>query len=164
MTAPERCHGELSYFSCPEENSWISCMVHPKVKLEGKLITGFGKKAAHEQTLSFMFFSPETASRPAVKGRCLPPVDELQRTLSSWAGGTWRSCLETWWLSKTFQDAGQPWVSGRSFLRTIVAEHLLNCRCRPTHSGFKDLQFFFFFPKDLTVCSSVRWSHTNESL
>ena len=28
-------------------------MIHPKVKLGGKTITGFGKKATHEQTLSF---------------------------------------------------------------------------------------------------------------
>lgn len=76
MTALKRCHEGLSYlFSLREGNSWISCMIQPKVKLQGKAITGFGKKAAHEQTRSSPPLSPEAASRPAMNGKSLPQID-----------------------------------------------------------------------------------------
>lgn len=107
MTPPKMCHEGLSYlFSLPEENSWISCMIHPKVNLGGKTITGFGKRATHEQTLFFPPFSPEAASRPAMKGQHLSHTDQLQRTLSVLLSG--RCLKETWWLSHSFKMLDNP--------------------------------------------------------
>ena len=75
--------GLSNLFLLPEGNTWMFCLTHPKVKLQGQSSLALGGRSSGANAFLPSFFAPpEAANRSATKGHSLPQTEGLQRTLS----------------------------------------------------------------------------------